>query len=118
MRELSMTDAVQVTTTTAQLGDAERIARTLLRRRLAACVQVSGPISSYYHWQGKLESGQEWLCTIKTLRSHYGLVESAIRQLHTYELPEILAVPIIAGSADYLVWLAGELCPLSTPPPP
>lgn len=113
-----MTDAVQVTTTTAQLGDADRIARTLVRRRLAACVQVSGPISSYYHWQGKLESSQEWLCTIKTLRSHYGEVESAIRQLHAYQVPEIVAVPIVAASADYLTWLAGELCELPTPPPP
>jgi len=110
-----MTDAVQVTTTTANRDDAERIARTLVERRLAACVQVSGPISSYYHWQGKLETSEEWVCVIKTRRSHYQAVESAIRQLHSYEVPEILAVPIVAVSPDYRAWLTAQLCDLEPP---
>lgn len=110
-----MSDAVQVSTTTASRDDAERIARTLVERRLAACAQVSGPISSYYHWQGKLETSEEWVCAIKTLSSHYPAIESAIRQLHAYDVPEILAVPIVAVSPDYLAWLTAELCDIAPP---
>lgn len=111
-----MTEAVQVTTTTASREDADRIAQVLVEHRLAACVQVSGPISSHYRWQGNLETSQEWVCTIKTLRSHYQAVEDAIRQLHGYAVPEILAVPIVAVSPDYLAWLTDQLC--ESPPPP
>jgi periplasmic divalent cation tolerance protein len=104
-----MTDAIQVITTTATRDEADAIARTLAEERLAACVQVTGPITSTYRWQGAIESGEEWLCVIKTLRSHFELVERAIRQHHSYEVPEIVAFEIVAGSADYLAWLAGEV---------
>jgi periplasmic divalent cation tolerance protein len=110
-----MTDAIQVVTTTASQEEAERIAQALVTRRLAACVQVAGPISSTYRWKGELESSQEWLCTIKTRQSHYHLLEAAIRELHSYEVPEILAIGIVAGSRDYLDWLAAELADLSGP---
>jgi periplasmic divalent cation tolerance protein len=110
-----MTDAIQVVTTTASKEEAERIAQTLVTRRLAACVQVAGPISSTYRWKGDLETSQEWLCTIKTLQSHYHLLEEAIRELHSYEVPEILALGVVAGSRDYLDWLAGELADLTGP---
>lgn len=105
-----MTEAVQVVTTTASKEEAEQIARALVTRRLAACVQVAGPISSTYHWQGKLENSQEWLCVVKTLESHYAALEATIRELHSYEVPEILAFKVVAGHRDYLNWLAGELC--------
>ena len=104
-----MTDALQVVTTTASREEAQTIAHALVSRRLAACVQVVGPIASTYHWQGKVETGQEWLCLIKTLQSHYGLLEQAIRELHSYEVPEILAWRVEAGSRGYLDWLSGEL---------
>jgi periplasmic divalent cation tolerance protein len=109
------TDVIQVTTTTANRDDAQRIARELVRQRLAACVQVYGPVSSIYHWQGKLETSDEWTCIVKTRLSHYQAVESAIRQLHPYELPEILALPVVAGSEDYLAWVEAELCQLEPP---
>jgi periplasmic divalent cation tolerance protein len=104
-----MTDAIQIVTTTAQQSDAQKIATALVEQRLAACVQISGPITSTYRWQGEVESAQEWICTIKTRRDLYDEVEQVIRQLHPYEQPEILATPIVAGSAGYLQWLDEEV---------
>ncbi|MCL4207749.1 MAG: divalent cation tolerance protein CutA [Pirellulaceae bacterium] len=103
-----MPQALQVTTTTANKSDAERIARALVENRLAACVQISGPITSVYRWQDTVETASEWLCTIKTIDTNYPQVESTIRQLHTYDEPEIIALPIVAGSATYLEWLRTE----------
>jgi periplasmic divalent cation tolerance protein len=103
-----MTDCIQVVTTTERREDAERIARTLVEERLAACVQVAGPITSIYRWQGKIETAEEWQCRAKTRRDLYAKIEQAIRRLHPYETPEILAMPILAGSADYLAWLNAE----------
>jgi periplasmic divalent cation tolerance protein len=103
-----MTDYIQVVTTTECQEDAERIARALVDQRLAACVQVSGPITSTYRWQGKIETAREYQCWAKTRRDLYQQVEQAIRHLHPYEVPEILAIPILSGSADYLAWLERE----------
>ena len=105
----SMHETIQVNTTTATKAEAERIAAALVERRLAACVQVSGPIHSCYRWQGKIETAEEWLCTAKTTREAYDQVEQAIRDLHSYEEPEIIAVPIVAGSAGYLTWLREQV---------
>jgi periplasmic divalent cation tolerance protein len=104
-----MSDAIQVLTTASSREEAERIARTIVEDRLAACVQVIGPISSTYRWQGAIETAQEWLCVAKTRRELYDQIEKAIRRLHSYQVPEILAVPVVAGSADYLAWLDQEL---------
>jgi len=104
-----MTDAIQVLTTTARQEDAQRIAQTLVEGRLAACVQILGPITSTYRWQGAMETSQEWLCLIKSRRDVYDALEEAIRRVHPYEVPEILALPVVAGSASYLAWLAGEV---------
>jgi len=101
-----MLEAIQVSTTTTDRADAERIAAALVARRLAACVQVSGPLESTYRWKGQVEAAQEWLCTIKTVRSVFREVEDAIRELHSFEEPEIVAVPIVAGSDSYLEWIA------------
>jgi len=110
-----MIQAIQVVTTTAAKADAERIALTLIEQRLAACAQVSGPITSCYRWQGRLETAEEWLCTIKTRADAYAAVEQAIRREHPYQEPEILATPVIAGSPSYLAWLAGEVAPTAGP---
>jgi periplasmic divalent cation tolerance protein len=103
-----MTDYIQVVTTTEHREDADRIARMLVERRLAACVQVSGPITSTYRWHGQIETAAEWQCWAKSRRDLYAEIEQAIRLVHPYEVPEILAVPILAGSADYLAWLEQE----------
>jgi periplasmic divalent cation tolerance protein len=102
-------DAIQVSTTTEKQEDAENIARELIDRKLAGCVQIIGPMISTYRWQGKIERTQEWLCLIKTRKDLYPELEAAVKAIHPYEVPELLAVPVSGGSADYLQWLAGEL---------
>jgi periplasmic divalent cation tolerance protein len=104
-----MADYIQVVTTTGRKEDAETIARALVEGRLAACVQVLGPITSTYRWKGKIETSQEWQCWAKSRRQLYQQIEGAIRRLHPYEVPEILAVEIFAGSRDYLTWLDEEV---------
>ena len=100
-----MSNHVEITTTTASRDDARRIARTLVEKRLAACVQIRGPIESTYRWQGNVETAEEWQCVAKTRRDLFGEVERAIRELHPYDVPEILAVEIIATSEAYARWL-------------
>lgn len=104
-----MTDCIQVMTTVEGRAQAEKVAETLLAAQLAACVQVVGPMTSYFHWQGKNEKSSEYLCLIKSRRYLYAEIEAAIRKVHPYEVPEILAVPVVAGSAPYLHWLASEV---------
>jgi periplasmic divalent cation tolerance protein len=96
---------VQVLTTVASEEEAGRIAAVLVERKLAACVQVIGPIHSRYRWQGKVEEEREWQCLAKTTRAAYERVEDAIREVHSYDEPEIIATPIVAGSAGYLAWI-------------
>jgi len=100
-----MPESVQVLTTVEKREEAETIARSLVEKRLAACVQIIGPITSTYRWKGEIETAEEWQCLVKTRRELYPQVERAIRRLHSYEVPEIIATPIVAGSADYLEWL-------------
>ncbi len=71
-------------------------------------MQVAGPITSTYRWQGAIETGEEWLCLAKTMKANYAPLEAAIRELHPYEVPEILAVPIVAAHQAYLDWLAAN----------
>lgn len=100
---------IQVTTTTETKEEAGRIALALVEARLAACVQIVGPIESIYRWKGRIESAQEWLCLIKSSEENYGAIEATIRSLHAYETPEIIATPVTGGSRDYLEWLRGQL---------
>jgi periplasmic divalent cation tolerance protein len=104
-----VTDHVQVLTTVGSEEDAERISVALVERRLAACVQTVGPIASRYRWRGEVETATEWQCLAKTEAGSYAEVEAAIRELHPYDEPEILATPIVAGSAGYLAWVSESL---------
>lgn len=97
---------IQIVTTTARPEDAQAIATHLVEQGLAACAQISGPITSIYRWQGRVETAQEWQCVVKTRAALYDQVEQAIRSRHPYETPEILATPVAHGSAAYLDWLA------------
>jgi len=99
---------IQVMTTVVGRKDARRIADLLVQKRLAACVQVLGPIVSTYRWKGRVETAKEWLCLVKTRKSLYRRLEAAIRGIHPYEVPEILALPVVAGSRTYLDWLDRE----------
>lgn len=98
-----------ITTTTETPEDASRLAEEMVRQRLAACAQVEGPITSTFRWQGKIEQGQEWKCSLKTSTALYDQVETALKQAHPYETPEILALPVVRGSRDYLDWMDDEL---------
>ncbi len=104
-----MTEFLQISTTTGTRDVAERIAVEMVDHRLAACVQISGPIKSIYRWQGKVESSEEWLCTAKTSREQLDAIRELIARLHPYELPELIATPITDGSPAYLQWLEEQL---------
>jgi len=102
-------ELIQVITTCGSREDAERLATVLVDARLAACVHVHAPITSVYRWQGQVEQSQEWLCLIKTDEPHYPALEAAIIELHSYDVPEVLALPVSGGSAKYLDWLSASL---------
>jgi periplasmic divalent cation tolerance protein len=104
-----MKEYIQVFTTTKKKEDAEKIAKALTKKRLAGCIQIVGPIVSTYWWKGNMETVREWLCLIKSKKTLYNELEKAIKEVHSYETPEIIAVPIISGSKDYLGWLNNEL---------
>jgi periplasmic divalent cation tolerance protein len=103
-----MADYTEVHTTIDSKEGAQKIAETLVSKRLAACVQVSGPITSIYWWQGQIEQSEEWICTAKTRQELYRDLEQAIREAHTYDVPEILSVDVTAGNIDYLNWVSQE----------
>src|SRR4051794_39338550 len=100
-----MSDYLQVLTTVASEEEAGKIAELLVERKLAACVQVVGPVVSRYRWEGEVEEGREWQCLAKTTGVAYEAVEEAIREVHSYDEPEIVATPIVAGSSGYLAWI-------------
>jgi len=104
-----MADFLQVFSTVDSEEAAERLAASLVERRLAACVQIVPGLTSVYRWQGKTERAREWLLLIKTSAAHYAELEAAIIELHPYECPEIVAVGIENGLAGYLDWLEASL---------
>ena len=99
--------AIQVITTVDNETKAKEIAQALLDKRLTACVQMF-PVSSSYRWKDKIENAHEWACVIKARAADYPKVEAAIKSIHTYSVPEIIALPIIKGSKPYLKWLEKE----------
>ena len=107
--EAQMTEFIQVITSAATKADAQAIATAVVGKRLAACAQVIGPITSTYWWQGNIETAEEWLCIMKSRQDLYDELEQAIRQVHPYKVPEILAIPVVLGSQDYLEWMDHEL---------
>ena len=97
-----------VLTTVASLKDARALASKILRHKLAACVTVSSPVESHYEWKGKLCREKEYQLFIKTRGALYASLESFIRKHHTYDVPEIIALPIVKGSSNYLSWLSAQ----------
>jgi periplasmic divalent cation tolerance protein len=102
------TSACQVSVACANEAEADRIAGNLVEQRLAACVQVVGPVRSTYRWQGVVETATEWLCLAKTRLVIVDDVIATVRAIHSYDTPEIVATPIVAGDADYLAWIDDE----------
>ncbi|MBZ5494300.1 MAG: divalent-cation tolerance protein CutA [Acidobacteriia bacterium] len=101
-----MTNARIILTTAGSQEEAAKIANTLVERSLAACVNVVPRIESVYRWQGKVETAQEWLLLIKTQAALYECVRDAVKELHSYDLPECVMLEVTAGSQEYLDWIA------------
>jgi periplasmic divalent cation tolerance protein len=100
-----MTNKRIVLCTAGSEEEARKIARHLVEQRLAACVNIVPQIESIYRWQGKLESAREWLLLIKTTENIFPAVRDAIRELHSYELPECISISVEDGSPAYLEWI-------------
>jgi periplasmic divalent cation tolerance protein len=106
-----MTDALVVFCTCADEAEALRIANTLVEARLAACVNILPALQSIYRWQDSIEQAREILLLIKTTQDRFAAVRDHISGLHSYDTPEIVAVPVVEGSAKYLAWLVGAIYP-------
>ena len=104
-----MTDKIVVLNTCASAEEAAQIARALVEKRLAACVNIVPAIRSFYRWKGAIQDDQEVLLLIKSRRPHFDALRAEIERLHSYEVPEVIAMPIVEGSESYLGWMAHEL---------
>lgn len=109
MRHLIMTDKIVVLCTCPAAEEAEKIARTLLERRLAACVNILAAVRSIYRWEGAIEEASEWLLLIKSKRELFAELCAELAGLHSYRAPEIVALPMVDGSESYLNWMDAEL---------
>lgn len=112
-----MTDKRIVLSTAGSEDEARKIARHLVESRLAACVNIVPQVESIYRWQGQVETAREWLLFVKTSAERFPEVRDAIRQLHSYELPECIAISIEGGSLEYLQWLGSSLISEEEPAP-
>jgi periplasmic divalent cation tolerance protein len=104
-----MTEKQIVLTTAGSKEEARKIAHALVERKLAACVNIVPKIESVYRWQGSVETTEEWLLVVKTTATAFDSVRDAIKELHSYELPECFSISIEAGSEEYLKWIADEV---------
>lgn len=104
-----MTDKIVVLSTCATEEDAERLARLLVEKRLAACVNVISGVRSHYRWKGAVESASECLLIVKSSRELFPSLSAALEKAHPYEVPEALAIAVLDGAANYLNWLGGSL---------
>jgi len=100
-----MAEHLMAITTVGNEDDARKVAKSLVERRIVACVNVSGPVRSFYHWEGGLQDDSEYLLFMKTRVDRLPDLETAINEIHPYDVPELIAIPIERGSAAYLGWL-------------
>jgi periplasmic divalent cation tolerance protein len=103
-----MTDRIVVFNTCGTHDEARSVAHALVEARVAACVNIVPQVESVYRWQGKVERAQEWLLVIKTRRALLEKLMETLTSLHSYEVPEIIAVPVVDGLAVYLEWIGAE----------
>ena len=104
-----MTDKIVVLSTCASEQEAEKLARSLVEQHLAACVNVVAGVRSYYRWQGAIESASECLLLIKSSRERLEALRAALEREHSYEVPEVIVLPVVDGAANYLNWLQASL---------
>jgi periplasmic divalent cation tolerance protein len=102
---------LQVQTTTDSRAEAIALGRAAVEARLAACAQVAGPVASTYWWEGGIERAEEWLVLLKLPAGRFSELSAFLTERHSYDEPEIVALPIVAGSASYLSWLREETLP-------
>lgn len=103
-----MTDIIIVLVTAGSEEEAEKIARVLAEERLVACVNILSPVRSIYRWEGKVQDDREWLLIIKTQQTHFAAVETRVKALHSYQVPEVIALPVVDGSEKYVQWIRTE----------
>jgi len=109
-----MTDKIVVLVTCGSAKEARKIARAVVEARLAACANMlSSPVQSVYRWKGTVESAKEFLLIIKTTKARFPKLKAEVTRLHTYEVPEIIALPITAGATNYLAWISESVAPAS-----
>ena len=106
-----MTDKVVVFVTTASRSEGKKIARQLVEARLAACVNISQPIESVYRWEGQIAEEREFLLIIKSTRELFPELKTEISKIHSYHTPEIICLPVIDGSRNYLQWISDSVKP-------
>lgn len=99
---------IQVTTTTDSRQEAATLAKSAVQERLVACAQLLGPVASTYWWEDEIESAEEWMVLFKTTVPKFQELAGLITDLHSYDTPEIIATPVVAGSADYLRWVSDQ----------
>ena len=104
-----MTDKIVVLSTASSAEEAEKIARALMEARLAACVSVVPGMRSFYRWKGNIEDTAEWLLVIKSSRERFEALRDRLEKIHSYEVPEVIALSVIDGAENYLNWMDGEL---------
>jgi periplasmic divalent cation tolerance protein len=104
-----MTDKLLVLTTTGSESEARKIAQAIVERKLAACVNIVPRVHSVYRWEGRIESAEEYLLIVKTTKKAEKQVRTAIQELHSYQLPECLAIGIEGGSKEYLQWVSASV---------
>jgi periplasmic divalent cation tolerance protein len=104
-----MTDKIVILSTCSTEQEAERLARLLVEEKLAACVSIIPRMRSFYHWKGAVETSDECLLLVKSSRALFEELRVRLEAAHTYETPELLALPIVEGAPNYMNWLAGNL---------
>ena len=103
------TTYILILVTTSSKQEAEKISQTLLKTKLIACANIIGPVSSHFQWNGKVEQTEEFLVLMKSRQDLFDAIYERVKALHSYEVPEVVALPIMAGSKAYLDWLGTSL---------
>jgi periplasmic divalent cation tolerance protein len=110
----AMTDKIVVLVTCGSAREARKIARAVVKQRLAACANIlSSPVQSVYRWKGSAESAKEFLLIIKTTKARFSKLRAEVTRLHTYEVPEIIALPVATGATNYLAWISESVGPMA-----
>ncbi|GAA3731286.1 divalent-cation tolerance protein CutA [Salinactinospora qingdaonensis] len=111
MTDQNVTEHMRVETTVADRDSAERLARSVIEARVAACAQVTGPITSFYRWEEEVHNDQEWLVVMKGAGDRLDALTTHLLAVHPYDVPEIIATPIEGGNPEYLRWVVEETRP-------